>query len=440
MDIPSPFPYKATVGIDWADQKHDVFVRFAKGDSYRRKIDARPEAIQEWLLELRSACAEGKIAIALEQRRGALFYHLCTHLNWIDLYPINPHSLASFRLTFFSSRAKDDPIDSQLLEELVRTHPDRLRPYQPESTTERKLDQYCRHRRSLLDLATKTELKLISTLKQYFPLAVNLFAAVGMKSDIALNFLSRWPTLDELQRAKTHTVRSFFYAHNSRSQTLIEKRLQQIADAHNVTDDFALISPLVVTNKCLVGQLRQFNQVIKEFDHLIKELFKSHPDHFLFESLPGAGAQLAPRLLSLFGSDRSRWADAADIQKYSGIAPVIERSGQSVWVHRRLSRPIFICQTFHEFAQQSVQRSSWADQYYRRQRERGKSHHSAIRALAFKWIRIIFACWKANKPYDESFYFQALEKRNSSLSSTKHQASTTPDADGANCISEVFGG
>jgi hypothetical protein len=81
-------------------------------------------------------------------------------LNWIDLYPINPHSLVSFRLTFFSNRGKDDPIDSQLLEEPVRTHSDRLRPYQRESTTERKLDQYCRHRRSLLDLATKTELKV----------------------------------------------------------------------------------------------------------------------------------------------------------------------------------------------------------------------------------------------------------------------------------------
>ena len=96
---------------------------------------------------LRSTCGEGKIAIALEQRRGALFYHLCTHLNWIDLYPINPHSLASFRKTFFSSRAKDDPVDSQLLEELLRTHPERVRPYQPEPTTERKLEQYCRHRR-----------------------------------------------------------------------------------------------------------------------------------------------------------------------------------------------------------------------------------------------------------------------------------------------------
>jgi len=115
MNIPSQSPYQATVGLDWADQKHDVFVRFANGDSYRRTIDSRPEAIQDWLLELRSTCGEGKIAIALEQRRGALFFHLSTHLSWIDLYPINPLSLASFRKTFFSSLAQDDPVDSQLL-------------------------------------------------------------------------------------------------------------------------------------------------------------------------------------------------------------------------------------------------------------------------------------------------------------------------------------
>jgi hypothetical protein len=55
----------------------------------------------------------------------------------------------------------------------------------------------------------------------------------------------------------------------------------------------------------------------------------------------------------------------------------------------KLSIPIFVCQTFHEFAQQSTRFSSWADQFYKRQREKGKSHHSAIRSLAFKWIRIV---------------------------------------------------
>jgi len=418
MNNRSQVLYKATVGIDWADQKHDVFVRFANGDCYRRKIASRPEAIQKWLLELRSACAEEKIAIALEQRRGPLFYQLCSHLNWIDLYPVNPLSLASFRQTFFSSRAKDDPVDSQLLEELVRTYGYRLRPYRPQPIAERKLDQYCRHRRSLVDLATQTELKLISTLKQFFPLVIQLFDGVGLKSDIALSFLSRWPTLPKLQKTKPNIVRAFFYAHNSRSQSLIEERLQHIREAQNVTDDPALSEPFVLTTKCLVGQLRYFKKVLKEFDHHIEQLFKSHPDHFLFASFPGAGEQLGPRLLALFGSDRSRWAASMDIQKFSGIAPVIERSGKSVWVHRRLSRPIFICQTFHEFAQQSVQYSSWAEPFYRRQRQKGKSHHSAVRALAFKWIRILYACWKANKPYDESHYLQALKRRAFSVSPT----------------------
>jgi hypothetical protein len=103
-----------------------------------------------------------------------------------------------------------------------------------------------------------------------------------MKSDIALNFLSRWPTLNELHRAKTHTVRSFFYAHNSRSQSLIEKRLQQIGEAHNVTDDLALIEPLVLTSKCLVGQCvnpikRSRNLIarLRIFSNLILIIFSS---------------------------------------------------------------------------------------------------------------------------------------------------------------------
>jgi hypothetical protein len=105
---------------------------------YGRKIDSRTEAVQQWLLELKAKCAEGEIAIALEQRRGPLFYQLCSHLQKIDLYPVYPQSLASFRQRFFSSRAKDDPVDSQLLEELVRTHGDRLRAYEPQPISERK--------------------------------------------------------------------------------------------------------------------------------------------------------------------------------------------------------------------------------------------------------------------------------------------------------------
>lgn len=91
-----------------------------------------------------------------------------------------------------------------------------------------------------------------------------------------------------------------------------------------------------------------------------RKAFKNHPDAFIFKNLPGAGAALAPRLLSVFGEDRERWADASAVQKHSGIAPVIARSGKSNWVHRRFACPRFERQTFHEFAGASIVYSRWA--------------------------------------------------------------------------------
>ena len=38
-----------------------------------------------------------------------------------------------------------------------------------------------------------------------------------------------------------------------------------------------------------------------------------------------------------------------------------------------------------------------------------------VRALAFKWIRILFRCWKDRKPYDEQTYIQALRRSASPL-------------------------
>lgn len=99
----------------------------------------------------------------------------------------------------------------------------------------------------------------------------------------------------------------------------------------------------------------------------------------------------------------------------AGIAPVIERSGQKSWTHCRYCCPKFLRQTFVEWAGQSVRYSFWAKAYYQQQIARGKHHNTAIRALAFKWIRIVFKCWKDNKPYDETTYLEALKKRNSPL-------------------------
>jgi hypothetical protein len=54
--------------------------------------------------------------------------------------------------------------------------------------------------------------------------------------------------------------------------------------------------------------------------------------------------------------------------------------------------------------------SRWARAYYDQLRAGGKNHHAALRALAFKWQRILFRCWKDHVPYDEARYLASLEK------------------------------
>jgi hypothetical protein len=103
---------------------------------------------------------------------------------------------------------------------------------------------------------------------------------------------------------------------------------------------------------------------------------------------------LALRLLAALGSQRDRYGSAEEVQKHSGIAPVTQKSGKKKWVHFRWACPKFLRQSFHEWAGHSIAQSVWVRAYYQQQRDQGKDHHAAVRALAFKWIRIVFRCWQ----------------------------------------------
>ena len=145
------------------------------------------------------------------------------------------------------------------------------------------------------------------------------------------------------------------------------------------------------------------------------ELAPTLPDYKLFAALPGAGPALAPRLLVAFGERRERFPNAAALQKYAGVAPVTERSGNKSWVHWRYSCPTFLRQTFVEWVGQTIPRSFWAKTFYEARRARGARHQAALRALAFKWIRVLHRCWIDHIPYDESRYLMALQKRHAPL-------------------------
>ncbi len=150
--------------------------------------------------------------------------------------------------------------------------------------------------------------------------------------------------------------------------------------------------------RSLVALLTTLRSQIALFDERIQELVAKHPEQGLFASFPGAGPVLVPRLIAAFGTQRDRYGAAMDVQSLSGIAPVTERSGKQQWVHFRWTCSHFLRQTFHEYAAHSIVKSTWARAYYESQIKAKKSHHAAVRALAFKWIRIRFRCWKDGKP------------------------------------------
>jgi Transposase IS116/IS110/IS902 family len=264
-----------------------------------------------------------------------------------------------------------------------------------------------------VDEKTAQSNRLEAHLKIYFPQIPHWFGDVDTPLVCAL--LERWPTLEALQKARRDTLRSFFLKQHCRKEELIESRIKAIGEAQPALKDRAVVEAKVAAVKVVLQVIQVLHQGIEDLNRQIQEAAEAHPDFFIFDSLPGAGAVLAPRLLAVFGSQRERYENAAEVQTFSGIAPVTERSGKSSWVHFRFACSKFLRQSFHKFASCSIPRSPWAHAYYELQRRRGKKHHAAVRALAFKWIRIIYRCWKERVAYDEKVYLAALTKHNSPL-------------------------
>lgn len=411
---PPPEDYAAFIGLDWGDQKHALSLCAAGSTAVERAtLEQTPEALAEWANNLRTRFPNRKIAVALEQARGPLLAGLSQYEH-IVAFPVNPKSLARFREALYPSRSKDDPVDGDLLLELLCKHRGHLRPWQPDTVETRQLALLSEQRRHFVDHRTCLTNQLLAHLKAIFPQALVLVGE-DLASPMATDFLKKWPTLQALQKVKPAELRKFYYGHNSRSEDLITQRLALHKSAVALTSDSALLAAHSLAIQTLTGQLAALRPFLNQYDQQIAQLFGAHPDAPIFESLPGAGAVLAPRLLTSLGTDRTRFPEALAVSCYTGVAPVTERSGKTqYWVHIRWSCPKFLRQSWHEFANSSIKFSTWAAACYERYRKK-MDHHEAVRKLAYKWQRIVWRMWRERRPYDETRYLASLQKQATKL-------------------------
>ena len=409
-------PYDLIIGLDRSDQKADLhLIDTRTGNRWNETLATSPENLRAWLEKLRSEHPKARVAICLEQPAVALIAFLEVH-DWITLYPINPITLQKFREAFVLSRAKDDRKDALYLAELLLSHHDKLSPWQPEDSKTRLLQHLVLHRRAVVDERTGLTNRLQALLKQYFPQALEL-CGEDLWRPLATAFLLKWPSLQALQKARPETLKTFYHLHGSRSQKLITQRLQRIETAVILTHEPALVESYALRVKLVCRELQMVTHAITHYDQQITEVFKDHPDRKIFSELPGAGPTLAPRLLAAMGTQRQQFDSAASLQRFSGVAPVTKQSGGMHRVHRRYLCRKFLRQSFHEFANQSVLQCRWAAAYYQQQRKKGAYHHTAVRALAYKWQRIIWRCWQDRTPYKDPIYEAALLKNSSPLTS-----------------------
>ena len=416
--LPAELPlgeFAALVGLDWGDTEHAIALAVCgAARAEELTLPHSAESLHAWLGQLHARFGGQPGAIAVEASKGAVVAALLEHRAWLTVFPIHPATSRRLSTAFTPSGAKDDLPDARTLLEILQNYRGKLRALLPHDAATRKLTHLVEARRKLVDRRTQLSNELTSLLKNYYPQALFLTGETRY-APLALDFVERWPELALLQAARPKTVRDFYHAHRVRRPELIADRLALIERAQPLTTDRALCEVSILELRALVATLRVVEKHRVRLEEEIAAAFAAHPEAALFKSLPGAGQALAPRLSVLFGTDRARWLDPAELQTYYGIAPVIQKSGRQKTVHWRWNAPWFARQTLMEWAGLTVQYSAWAKAYYEQQKEKQKGHSAILRSLAFKWLRILWRCWQDRQPYDEARSLARLQQRNPAL-------------------------
>jgi len=254
METPASVPeVVAWIGLDGADQRHEIRLAAAGSAGIESfTVEQKPAALHAWVGGLRARFPEGQIAVALEQSRGAVIYALMNY-DFLILYPVPPKTLARYREAFATSGAKSDPTDAGLLLELVRTHADRLRAWQPDDALTRQLRLLVEHRRKTVGDRTRLTNRLTALLKTYFPQALEW--AGDLRQPAAGEFLRTWPTLQAVQRASRAERREFYDRHRRLSTQEREDLFRQIDQAQPLTRDQALVQASALMAQGLAEQL-----------------------------------------------------------------------------------------------------------------------------------------------------------------------------------------
>ncbi|MFQ6609136.1 MAG: IS110 family transposase [Fidelibacterota bacterium] len=386
-------------GIDWSDNGFIAVIVDPLGKVVKKFIVRNSaDEFDKFIDKIRIVTSNvSDMLFAIETPNLAIVDYLME--NGYTVYPINPKSVDRYRDRYRVSGAKDDFFDAFVLANIIRTDMDHHQPLSNGSDLARELKILTQDREKFVKTKTKMTNQLRSCLKACYPEVCDLFD--DLSSPSALTFLITFPTWEDLKKKSQKQLIQFLKKRKITHPVLLKKIIE-----HTHTPPIP-IDPVVKKAKVrqmltLVKQLISLCRQIKEYDQEIKQLLDKHEDKDIFLSLPGAAENLASRLLSQFGDDRSRFQSVSELRPMAGTAPVTKQSGKYKYVIFRFSCRKPFRNALQLFSFSSLTKCKWAALYYEKHREMGKTHHHALRLLSDKWIKIIFAMWQNHHEYDEN--------------------------------------
>lgn len=402
------------VGIDWATEVHLVALVDETGTVVDEwEMDHSRPGVDQLVARLAKAGGPQGMRIALESGAPLLVDQLVAV--GYEIYLINPKQGDRFRDRHSPAGCKDDRRDARAFADAVRTDVRSLLRVVPDSPATQELLRRVRARTRLVEARVRAGQQLREALARYFPALLALKRK--MHDALLLSLLEAYPTPVKARRAQRTRLTRLLQEHRIRS-----------LDADQLRDLFqapALAAPEAVAIACrdealdLAARIRLLNTQLDRAEKRIDALFAQHPDRELVLGVPGIGAHLGPDILAEIGDDPRRRTQPDVLTVYSGVAPVTRSSGtrrqrrkngQRAPTHvamrrgcnRRLQTLLWLA------ARNSVARSDWARAYVRHRLAQGHAYNSVIRALAYKWTKVLAQILATRVPYDEELHLRDL--------------------------------
>lgn len=394
-------------GFDWARDHHGVVVVNAHG-----QIVADFEfkhSLEGWKSFQEQTAAWPDLAIAIETNQGAAVDQLLQR--GYTVYPVNPVASESYRKRKAPSGTKTDRIDGWGLADALRVDGQGWKQLRPMDPLTHQLRLLCQDEVTLIEQRTALVNQLQQALVEYYPAALEAFD--DWTCPFTWGFILQFPTAQALVGAGKRRWEKFLHTHKLWRPETAQKRLALFAQA----DQFKASDPITQAKSRLAVSLckllQTLQQQLDDYRKQIEALFKSHPDHDLFGSLPGAKKVLAPRLLAATGADPQRYGNHRVLQSYAGTAPVSYQSGQIHKAHIRWACDKFLRHTVHLWADCFRHASQWGQIYYQNKRRQGMTHACALRCLGQRLLKILFKMLTDKKPYDAELHARNQQKHGS---------------------------